>query len=68
MAHILVVDDDADLRQLLLTALERDGHQVTALDRGLSLIHILKFEKLGLLRAARYGNRVKYRIEVREAE
>lgn len=30
MAHILVVDDDADLRQLLLTALERDGHQVTA--------------------------------------
>lgn len=34
MAHILVVDDDADLRQLLLTALERDGHQVTALDRG----------------------------------
>ena len=25
MAHILVVDDDADLRQLLLTALERDG-------------------------------------------
>ena len=29
MAHILVVDDDADLRQLLLTALERDGHQVS---------------------------------------
>ena len=29
---------------------------------------VLKFEKLGLLRAARYGNRVKYRIEVREAE
>ena len=29
---------------------------------------VLKFEKLGLLRAARYGNRIKYRIEVREAE
>ena len=29
MAHILAVDDDADLRALLKTALERDGHQVT---------------------------------------
>lgn len=29
---------------------------------------VLKFEKLGLLRAAEYGNRIKYRIEVREAE
>ena len=29
---------------------------------------VLKFEKLGLLRAARYGNRIKYRLEVREAE
>ena len=28
MAHILVVDDDGDLRALLKTALERDGHQV----------------------------------------
>ena len=26
MAHILVVDDDGDLRALLKTALERDGH------------------------------------------
>ena len=34
MAHILAVDDDADLRRLLHTALERDGHQVTCLDRG----------------------------------
>ena len=33
-----------------------------------SVDFVLKFEKLGLLRAARYGNRVKYRIEVREAE
>lgn len=38
MAHILVVDDDGDLRALLKTALERDGHQVSLLD--LSLIHI----------------------------
>ena len=34
MAHILVVDDDKDLRALLRTALERDGHQVTELERG----------------------------------
>ncbi|MCI6958681.1 MAG: response regulator transcription factor [Oscillospiraceae bacterium] len=30
MAHILVVDDDGDLCTLLKTALERDGHQVSA--------------------------------------
>ena len=34
MAPILAVDDDADLRALLKTALERDGHQVTALPGG----------------------------------
>ena len=34
MAHILVVDDDADLRALLKTALERDGHQVSVLSGG----------------------------------
>ena len=34
MAHILAVDDDADLRALLKAALERDGHQVTALPGG----------------------------------
>lgn len=30
MAHILVVDDEGDLCALLKTALERDGHQVSA--------------------------------------
>ncbi len=34
MAHILAVDDDAELRRLLVTALTREGHQVAALDRG----------------------------------
>ena len=34
MAHILVVDDDGDLCALLKTALERDGHQVSALLSG----------------------------------
>ena len=34
MAHIIAADDDADLRTLLKTALERDGHQVTVLSCG----------------------------------
>ena len=34
MAHILAVDDDADLCALLRTALERDGHTVQLLRRG----------------------------------
>lgn len=34
MAHILAVDDDRDLCELLKTALERDGHQVSILFRG----------------------------------
>lgn len=34
MAHILVADDDRDLRELLEEALRRDGHQVKALAGG----------------------------------
>ena len=34
MAHILAVDDDGDLRALIRTALERDGHQVALADGG----------------------------------
>lgn len=34
MAHILVVDDEADVRALIQRALERDGHQVCALQGG----------------------------------
>ncbi len=37
MAHILVVDDEADVRTLIQTALERDGHQVHALAGGAEL-------------------------------
>ena len=34
MGNILVVDDEPDLRQLVKTALERDGHRVAALASG----------------------------------
>lgn len=34
MANILVIDDDPDVRRLLTTALERDGHVVQALSAG----------------------------------
>ncbi len=34
MSHIVVMDDDSDMRTLLKTALERDGHQVIALPGG----------------------------------
>lgn len=37
MAHILVLDDDADVRLLIQTALERDGHQVCSLESGMAL-------------------------------
>ena len=37
MAHILVVDDEEDVRTLIRTALERDGHQVCALSGGKEL-------------------------------
>ena len=30
MAHVLVIDDDADLRRMIAEALVRDGHQVEA--------------------------------------
>lgn len=37
MAHILAVDDDADLCELLKNTLERDGHQVSTLQSGLQV-------------------------------
>ena len=42
MAHILVVDDDGDLRALLKTALERDGHQVSLLKRSKSFVRTIR--------------------------
>lgn len=41
MAHILAVDDDADLCALLRTALERDGHQVETRQSGAAVTDAL---------------------------
>ena len=37
MAHILMIDDDAALREMTAEVLERDGHQVIALSGGAAL-------------------------------
>ena len=37
MAHILMIDDDAALREMTAEVLERDGHQVIALSGGAEL-------------------------------
>lgn len=37
MAHILMIDDDAALREMTAEVLERDGHQVIALSSGAEL-------------------------------
>lgn len=41
MAHVLVVDDDRPIRELLQYALEFDGHRVTALSDGRGVIPAL---------------------------
>lgn len=41
MAHILVVDDEEDVRTLIQIALERDGHQVRALGDGGEFTEVL---------------------------
>lgn len=41
MAHILVLDDESDVCDLIKTALERDGHQVSVLHTGKKLTEAL---------------------------
>ena len=40
MAHILMIDDDAALREMMAEVLERDGHQVIALSGGAELTEL----------------------------
>ncbi|MDQ3504827.1 MAG: response regulator, partial [Actinomycetota bacterium] len=39
--RILVVEDDATVRDVVARYLERDGHQVTALDRGSDAVAVV---------------------------
>lgn len=42
MSHILVVEDEAKLREVLRDYLEKEGYQVTCLDRGDTVIPLVK--------------------------
>lgn len=41
MPHILVVDDDADLLELVTLVLKRSHYQVTALQDGTKVVHVV---------------------------
>jgi two-component system, OmpR family, response regulator BaeR len=42
MSHILIVEDEAKIREVLRDYLEKEGHQVTCLDRGDTVIPAVK--------------------------
>ena len=65
MAHILVVDDDADMRALVRGALERDGHAVTALACGAQVTQmcIRDRDRAALARAEALRAEVVPRVE-----
>jgi CheY-like chemotaxis protein len=41
MAHILVIEDDAEFRQMLVQMLEHDGHKVTTAGDGAEALQLL---------------------------
>ncbi len=49
MAHILVVDDEAGMREFLTLFLEREGHRVTCATDGRSALHLLKEQPVDLV-------------------
>ncbi|MEV5439575.1 response regulator [Streptomyces sp. NPDC052682] len=42
MAHVLVADDDTDIRELVAFKLTQDGHEVTAVEDGLQALQALE--------------------------
>ncbi len=48
-AHILVVDDEEDIRELVKYNLEREGHQVTCADSGESAVDIARRDDIDLI-------------------
>ncbi len=49
MAHILVVEDDADIRGLLVDILETEGHTVTEADNGNEAIQAIEENTFDLI-------------------
>ncbi len=49
MAQILVVEDDADVRGLIITMLESAGHRVTHASNGIEGIKKYKSENIDLI-------------------
>jgi len=48
-AHILVVDDEEDIRELVKYNLEREGHQVTCADSGENAVDIARRDDIDLI-------------------
>jgi two-component system OmpR family response regulator len=47
--HILVVDDDPPVLNVIARMLKKSGYQVTATDRGLKVLEICRRQNIGLL-------------------
>ncbi len=49
MAHLLIVDDEPGIRQLLTLVFERDGHQVRVAEGGRRALELLRAEPVDLI-------------------
>ncbi len=49
MAHIMVVEDDVQFRQMLLDMLQQDGHQVVQAGNGIEAMKTLAASRLDLI-------------------
>ncbi|MER7901290.1 response regulator [Streptomyces sp. NPDC096046] len=49
MAHVLIADDDADIRDLVAFKLTQSGHQVTAVEDGMAALRVLREQPLDLV-------------------
>ena len=49
MAHILIVDDEAGIREFIADVLEDDGHEATQAEDGLAALHQLHARAFDLL-------------------
>lgn len=49
MANVLVVDDEAPMRNMVTQMLQRDGHQVTTSDEGGAALDLMKTHRFDLV-------------------